>query len=229
MSFKHPYTIGTSGLIQVIQQLRKSFPPTVTSETIKKLGIAPNNEGYLINTLKFIGVIDADGNKSKEASSVFSKHADDEFAKDFSELVSSAYADLFALHGEESWALEQSKLISFFRASNESSAVVGQRQASTFQALAALSGHAELPAGKSPTKKAANKSQKAKPTDKAQVTKPAPASTVTKTEKATITGERKTRDLGLTVRIEINLPAVADQAIYDMIFKSIRENLIDVE
>ena len=33
--------------------------------------------------------------------------------------------------------------------------------------------------------------------------------------------------VGLTVRIEINLPAVDDQDTYDKIFKSIRENLLN--
>ena len=37
------------------------------------------------------------------------------------------------------------------------------------------------------------------------------------------------RDMGLTVRIEINLPPAADKETYDHIFKSIRENLIDAE
>jgi len=40
-----------------------------------------------------------------------------------------------------------------------------------------------------------------------------------------IDGRKK--DFGLTVRIEINLPADGDQETYDWIFKSIRENLLD--
>ena len=36
------------------------------------------------------------------------------------------------------------------------------------------------------------------------------------------------RDFGLSVRIEINLPANATKETYDNIFKSIKENLIDV-
>jgi hypothetical protein len=34
-------------------------------------------------------------------------------------------------------------------------------------------------------------------------------------------------NVGLTVRIEINLPADGDQDTYDRIFKSIRENLLN--
>jgi hypothetical protein len=35
------------------------------------------------------------------------------------------------------------------------------------------------------------------------------------------------QNVGLTVRIEINLPATGDQDTYDKIFKSIRENLLN--
>lgn len=38
----------------------------------------------------------------------------------------------------------------------------------------------------------------------------------------------KKRDFGLSVRIEINLPADGSQETYDRIFRSIRENLLDV-
>jgi len=35
--------------------------------------------------------------------------------------------------------------------------------------------------------------------------------------------------VGLTVRIEVNLPADGDQDTYDKIFKSIRENLLNAK
>jgi hypothetical protein len=38
---------------------------------------------------------------------------------------------------------------------------------------------------------------------------------------------KRKNDFGLTVRIEINLPAGGDQQTYDRIFKSIRENLLN--
>ena len=230
MPYKHPYTLGSTGLIQAIQQLRKAFPPTVTADTLKKLGIAPNSESYLINTLKFIGVIDDEGNKSKEATGAFLKPDNDEFAQEFSKLVRSAYSELFALHGEDSWKLEQGKLIAFFRGSDESSANVGRRQAVTFQALASLSGYSEIHAN--------NKTQNIKTTTKTspqvstrpKVNKTLPDFSYPKFQQnAPASIERKSRDIGLTVRVEINLPAVADQATYDMIFRSIRENLIDVK
>ena len=85
------------------------------------------------------------GKKTTKASSVFSKHGDQEFHDAFSEMIETAYADLFSLHGKESWNLSDDKLISFFRGADHTSAIVGQRQAGTFQALAGLCGHGELP------------------------------------------------------------------------------------
>lgn len=231
MSYKHPYTLGGGSLTQVIQQLRKSFPAVVKADTLKKLGIAPNNESYVINTLKFLGVIDDEGNKTKQAGVIFSKHDNDEFAQEFAKLVLVAYKELFDLYGDESWTLDQGKLIAFFRSSDESSAEVGRRQANTFQVLAALSGHQELP---KPKNQATNKSTQR--TERGKPTKPSKNDTTPETIESTSSTiqldanpKKEYRDIGLTVRIEINLPAAADQATYDMIFKSIRENLFDIE
>ena len=89
---------------------------------------APNNESYLINILKFIKVIDDEGKKTAKATSILSKHEDADFQKAFSDLVESAYSELFQLH------------------------------ASTFQTLAGLTGHGDVPTAKptanAPTKKA---------------------------------------------------------------------------
>ena len=57
MASTHPYISGAGNIAQMVAQLRKSFPSTITSETVKKLGIAPNNESYIINALQFIDVI----------------------------------------------------------------------------------------------------------------------------------------------------------------------------
>jgi hypothetical protein len=44
----HPYISGAGNVTQMVTQLRKSFPATISSETVKKLGLAPNNESYVI-------------------------------------------------------------------------------------------------------------------------------------------------------------------------------------
>lgn len=214
---KHPYAPGNGGLIKTVAQLRKSFPAEVTAATLKKLGFAPQNESYVIGILRFIGVIDDKGNRTAAAGEAFSKHSDKEFHEAFSGLVEAAYSELFKLHGAAAWALPVGALISFFRGHDQTSSLVGQRQASTFKTLASLAGHGSVavPNGKpAPAKKAVTVPRSAKPAP-VKLDPVPPVSNF---------GEKDR--VGLTVRVEINLPATGDQATYDRIFKSIRENLL---
>lgn len=162
MAEKHPYAPGPGGVAAAIAQFRKSFPNTVNADTLRKLGIAPKNESYVINVLRFIGAIDAEGNKTAKATSVFSEHANEEFAKAFEEMVKAAYADLFTLYTDSTWGLSADKLIAFFRSSDQTTDLVGQRQAATFQLLASFAGHGEIPAPKtsSPVKTSARPQDK---------------------------------------------------------------------
>lgn len=231
MASKHPYLSGSGPLFQIVAQLRKSFPAGgVTAETLKKLGLASNNEGYVINILRFIDVIDEEGKKTDAAGKIFNHHDDTKFQQGFAGLVKTAYSDLFSLHGDDAWKLERDDLIQYFRSSDETSAIVGGRQASVFQALSALGGHAEAPILKGKARKAtasrtANTGE-SKGTNKVaaakEKTKPDTAKERNKTK-----GNANGREVGLTVRIEINLPSEGDQETYDRIFKSIRENFID--
>jgi len=224
MADKHPYMSGSSGLVQAVNHLRRSFPTQVTAETLKKLGIAPNNETYVINILRFIKVIDDEGRKAAKAGSVFTKHDDADFQKGFAEMVEEAYSDLFSLHSKDAWSLPIDRLISYFRETDRTSAIVGQRQAGTFQALAGLSGYGEAPVPKpvSPVRRGEKKRRDAESLKKAE-----PQSGL-----GGVGRDRPhelPRNFGLSVRIEINLPVAPDQETYDRIFKSIRENLLSAE
>jgi hypothetical protein len=228
MADRHPYS-GIAGLTQTVTQLRKSFPVQFGSDTMKKLGIAPNNESYVLNTLRFLGVLDEDGKKGQKVGSVFSQHEDDEFQRGFSEIVSSAYSELFELHGEDAWTLPLTKLIAYFRHTDNTSDIVGKKQAATFQALGLLSGKIDgtvrTPTPKpktsdtsTPTRTARSKPAKATPQlPKAEI--PLPIQSVPPVAQSSA--------MALTVRVEINLPAGGDQETYDRIFKSIRENLLN--
>ena len=54
MADKHPYMSGSGGITQLTTQLRRMFPATVTADTLKKLGIAPNNETYVLSSVRLI-------------------------------------------------------------------------------------------------------------------------------------------------------------------------------
>ncbi|WP_296434688.1 MULTISPECIES: DUF5343 domain-containing protein [unclassified Rhizobium] len=220
----HPYISGSGNITQMIGFLRKNFPATVTSETVKKYQIAPNNESYVINALQHIKVIDEEGKRTDAGHDVFVL-PDGEFEERFKGLVMEAYGELFEMYGEEAWSLPKQKLVGYFRTADKTSEAIGNRQASVFQAFAALSGFEQVQtkqANGAKAKPASNaaKQVKSKP---AKMKEPSP-----EIEVPLPTREYSSRkDMALTVRIEINLPAEGSQETYDNIFRSIRANLLN--
>lgn len=223
MATSHPYISGPGNITKIINQLRKSFPSLVDSNTVKKLGLASNNESSLIYILQFIGVIDSENKKTEASQKIFNLHKDEDFSKAFAELVKKSYSALFDLHGESSWTLTVDELITFFRQNDQTGDAIGRRQANTFRTLSGLSGYIELTEPKDTDKpkiKTADSSSKApKLSSKKSLQKQAS----TQHELPPNTKP----DFGLSVRIEINLPAEGTKETYDNIFKSIRENLLN--
>ena len=74
-------------------------------------------------------MIDEEGNKTPKATAAFNQHEDTEFQNDFGAMVKDAYKELFGIYGDASWEQSFDKLISFFRNSDQTSDVVGRRQA----------------------------------------------------------------------------------------------------
>ena len=229
MADNHPaFPLGAGPIHTLVTQLRKSFPTELNADVLKKLGVAPNNESRLITVIRFLGFVDEQGRKTEEAGRVFSIHDDAAFQEAFSKAVQNAYAELFSLHQDETWTLERDPLIGYFRQANQSGDLVGKRQATVFQALAAIAGHGNLPTTSSTQRRATNSGRTRKAAQSAR-TDPA-ANTPQPEQGPQPPREQKARgEVNLTVRVEINLPAGGDQETYDRIFKSIRENLIQGE
>lgn len=227
MANKYPYVASAGPLVKAVDHLRKSFPREVTADTLRRLGVAPKNESYVINVLRFLGIVDDEGRKVDAKAKAFVQHQNEAFASEFGKLVRESYEELFELHGDATWSLDRNSLTQFFRTTDHSSDVVGTRQASTFAALAALSGHADVP-----TPKATASAKRPKSSTEA-VTKQRPkhSGKQPKHEPPLVNSGSTDTDMqshvGLTVRIEVNLPASGDQETYDRIFQSIRKNLIN--
>lgn len=221
MANSHPYISGPGNIVKMITQLRKSFPAIVDSKTVKKLGFAPNNESFLISVLQFIGIIDSEGKKTDKGSKVLNFHKDEEFSKAFSELVKDAYPSLFELHGDQAWKLSSDELITFFRQNDQTGEAVGKMQANTFKTLSSLSGYSD------PTEPKTYDKSKSKSASKNKT--PSNNKQLQNKDGLKASGNLLTPkpDLGLSVRIEINLPADGSKETYDNIFKSIRENLLN--
>lgn len=226
MATNYPYISSAGPIVKMLQHLRRSFPASLDADVIKKLGLAAKNESYLLNVVRFLGLIDSEGKKVDAAAKVFLNHEDEAFQKGLSELVKDAYKGLFDLHGDAAWTLPKDQLITFFRQSDDSSDVVGRRQTTTFMTLAAICGHAEVPTPKEGKKGAAVNSRTSGRAAKPIKTPKQPVIVAPSTG-GTKSGQDLDSRVGLTVRIEINLPSDGSQEVYDNIFQSIRKNLID--
>lgn len=228
MATAYPYVSSQSALVKAFEQFRKAFPPTIDAATLQRFSIAPANESYVISTFRFLGLIDEDGKKVDAAVDFF--YGDDaKFQKGLESVIRKSYKPLFDDHGESAWEEEQPSLATWFRVTDKTSDLVGGRQANTFKLLAALAGHGELKVSSAAPKasKGASKAPPAK-AKKAAAKKPAAAAQPTAHRDDAKTPPSITHDsVGLTVRIEVNLPATGTPEVYDSIFASIRKHLID--
>jgi len=205
----------------IIHHLRNKFPQGgVSADTLERLGIASSDGRLLINVLKFVNIIDDGGDKTEDSGIVFSKHKTEDFQKSFEPLVKNAYSGLFDLHGEKAWKLGEPDLISFFKGADKMSNITSQRQSYAFRALAKACGY-----GVSPKSTNQNKPKVATGKDKRSKVVATRSDANTNTENSPL---KKDKRFGLAVKIEINLPVGGTKETYDNIFKSIRENLIDV-
>jgi len=119
MPDKHPYAMTPGAIAPVLSHFKKSLPNKIDSQTIKKLGYAANTEYQIINIIKFLGLIDEQNSPTEKAKELFLIHNEGEFQSKFSEVIKEVYDDLFSLHGDSTWELDNDKLITFFRQTNQ--------------------------------------------------------------------------------------------------------------
>jgi len=132
----YPYSSGQTAVVQAFERLRKGFPAKVDAGYLQRFSIAPANESYIISILRFLGLINEEGNKVEGTTDYFFAQ-DDDFKAGLEAILRTAYAQLFDEMGDEALTGEKAALISWFRAADKTSDLVGQRQASTFQTLIA--------------------------------------------------------------------------------------------
>lgn len=237
----YPYISGQGALVAAFAQLRRNVPAKVDAGYLQRFNIAPANESYVISILRFVGLIDEDGNRV-EANTGYLYGNDEGFKDGMESALREAYSELFADMGDDALEADKAKLTHWFRASDKTSELVGGRQAATFQTLAALAGHGELPAAR--TANGTKKATAAVGAVKRATTKKAAAKTAAEPP-ATDDGAAGAGDgggggangngrgkgqneqgVGLTVRIEVNLPPGGDADTYDAIFASIKKHLM---
>jgi hypothetical protein len=226
----YPYTSGQSAIAQTFAQLRKGFPAKVDAGYLQRFGIASANESYIISILRFLELINEDGDRRDENTDFFFG-GDDVFRPGLEKRVRAAYSQLFEEMGEETQTASREALTNWFRAADKTSALVGQRQASTFQTLLALAGHGDVPATRTGTSRkavAGTPAPKKATTNKASSSRTSTARTPRpkSREEQDDSKIRNSSEVGLTVRIEVNLPPSGDAETYDAIFASIKKHLM---
>lgn len=212
MAVGYPYHPSTGAIRRIVEQFRSAFPQKVNADTLKKWTIAPKNESVLLNVLRFLKLIDADGNKVPDNAKLFLDNDVAAFANKFGVLVKTASTDLFSHFGDKAWVLPKDKLIGYFRSTDESSDTVGQLQAACFQTLATFAGHSPTAGGatKSSTVRTTLTTGKSKTSKKAVSMDQADG----KFTSDPAAGNEKiggANGVNLTVRIELNLPVSDDQ------------------
>jgi hypothetical protein len=133
--------------------------------------------------------------------------------------------------GDDAVTADKGALANWFRAADKTTELIGQRQAATFRTLTALAGYGDVPDTR--TNRSRNTSSAMNVTGRKSSSKRT-ISTGEHSKKAPISQQSSggqnavgnTPDIGLAVRIEINLPADADPDTYDAIFASIKKRLM---
>jgi Family of unknown function (DUF5343) len=85
----YPYSSGQTAVVQAFDRLRKGFPAKVDAGYLQRFSIAPANESYIISILRFLGLIDEEGNKVDATTGHFYA-GDDAFKPGLEEVLRSS-------------------------------------------------------------------------------------------------------------------------------------------
>lgn len=190
---------------QVAAQLPKFFqtiregtaPEKFTQQYLKDLGFGSSNYRVLIPLLKDLGFLTSEGVPTDR----YRAYLDSSRSRQvLGEAVREGYSDIFTITKQPSPADKQ-KIAGKFKSAFNQSDVQAERNASTFLALTQLSDFSE---------------------GEAAQTEPKPD--VSPSAATSGTGGRV---IGLKYDIAIHLPATKDIEVYNAIFKSLREHLVD--
>jgi Family of unknown function (DUF5343) len=212
MGLSNAYLFQVKNLPQILKAIREAqAPDRFTYSFLEALGFKSTNDRGIIGVLKALGFIDESGTPKQP----YFDYLDDERHEEvLAEGIRRAYADLFKLNNkadEKDTPWVKNKLKTLTQGAKGDAVLT--KMAATFTALC----------------------KEADFTTPTVRTKEETAATTTSSEE---TRSRKAEDqepkgivrrvgpVGLSYNINIELPAVRDQLVYDAIFKALRDNLL---
>jgi hypothetical protein len=204
MALPTTYTQAYGALGEFFSKIRDAqAPDKFTNQQLKDLGFKSNNHRPFIPLLKALNFLTADGAPTKKYHD-YRNHA---LSKQImGEALKDAYSDIFLIKSKPTQAdrpLIEGKFKSYHNASDN----VAGLMAKTFYALLDL---AELNFDNSKTPKAPKEDDEKK---------------VDESEK--IVRQKTNTTVGLHYNIQIHLPATKDVEVYNAIFKSLKDHLLE--
>ena len=188
---------NVSGILEAIQEA--GVPERFTNEFLKTLGFSSSSDRAIINVLKGLGFLDTAGKPTRLYNEFKNKP---EAKKVLARVLRDAYQDIF-LANENAYALSTEKLKGIFSAKTGKGKSVIEKMVFTFQALTK---HADFASGISREPEQIPPEEKRRPEEKKDIKRP---------------------EATFHYNIQIYLPITKDISVYNAIFKSIKENLLD--
>jgi len=208
MALTTAYLINASKLEQFLNDLRSAqAPERFTLKFLEELGYKSTNDRLFIGLLKALGFIDDSGAPQQR---YFAFLDDTRWREVLAEGVREAYEDLFRLN-KKAHNMSRTDVTGKLKSLTEGkkSENVIDNMARTFLELAKLG---DFAASEAPA------------LEEKPETQPAPQ--MAAQEERTVLHTRSRLVDGLTYRIELVLPPTRDKAIYDALFRSLREHLL---
>lgn len=199
--------VSNKNLPAILQKIVEgAAPDKFTLAHLKGIGFASSNDQGVVPLLKDLKFLTSDGTPTSRYHAYRDKS---QSRKILGEALREAYEDLFHINERPSDADRQA-IIGRFKSTHNVTDLVAERQAATFLALLKL---ADLP---TPGRASAEPTESLPP--------PEPPSP--RPERAPVPSALPAFS-GLRYNIEVHLPATKDVEVYNAIFKSLREHLLD--
>ena len=183
-------------------------PKKFTTAHLKGIGFKSSNDVGVIAVLKDLGFLSADGTPTQR----YHDYRDKSRSKAvMAEALREAYEDLFHI-SEKPTSADRQAIEGKFKSAHNTSDRVAAEQTKTFYALLKL---ADLDAAGKPKTKKEHEKPKEKPEEKGAANREA------------ADAAHPLSFAGLRYNVEIHLPATKDVEVYNAIFKSLKEHLLE--
>ncbi len=190
-------------------------PEKVNRQFLKDIGFSSSNHLSFVPLLKGLGFLSADGTPTLRYREMLDptrwRHV-------LAEAIREAYGDVFVLKAKPTKA-DKAMILGKYKSTYNMSDTTADRAASTFLALLDIAGDEAIFSSKHLESPQQSPVSSAEPKNK-------PAESIT--EQSVEAPKNKTRPpASLHYNIQIHLPATKDIEVYNSIFRSLREHIID--